>query len=163
MNDDAKDGLYKQQTAVEWLENKLAENLAKIIIDKDHILIEKLFEQAKEMEKEQIIDAHNAGKNILPPNESGQQYYNETYGSKESDGNFKQFSLYEHKETIATADTPTSFQTEITDKELEQEILNFLYCFEYEEIPHSASYKFDYEACAKALTQRFKEILKNKQ
>lgn len=35
---------------------------------------------AKQMEKEQIIDAHNAGKNILPPNESGEQYYNETYG-----------------------------------------------------------------------------------
>lgn len=54
-------------------------------------------------------------------------------------------------------------QTEISDEELEQEVLNFLYGFEYEVFPHSASYKFDYEACAKALTQRFKEILKNKQ
>lgn len=39
-----------------------------------------LFDQAKQMEKEQIIDAHNAGKNILPPNESGEQYYKEEYG-----------------------------------------------------------------------------------
>jgi hypothetical protein len=31
------------------------------------------------MEKEQIINAHDNGKNILPPNENGQQYYNETY------------------------------------------------------------------------------------
>jgi hypothetical protein len=35
-----------------------------------------------EMEKQQIIDAHNNGKNILPPNENGEQYYNETFNNK---------------------------------------------------------------------------------
>lgn len=53
-----------------------------------------------------------------------------------------------------------SSKIEILDEELEQELVGFLYGFEYEEIPNSALYKFDYDACAKALTQRFKEILK---
>jgi len=59
------------QTAVEWLVKELELEGYPYII-----------KQAKAMEKEQIIDAHNAGKNILPPNESGEQYYNETYGGK---------------------------------------------------------------------------------
>lgn len=62
-----------KQTAVEWLVDKLIK--AEFINNPDELI-----DQAKEMEKEQIIDAHNAGKNILPPNESGQQYYNEQYG-----------------------------------------------------------------------------------
>lgn len=56
------------QTAVEWLIKEL--NLEGY----DYTI-----SQAKAMEKDQIIDAHNAGKNILPPNESGEQYYNQTY------------------------------------------------------------------------------------
>jgi len=40
----------------------------------------KMLNDSKEMEKQQIIDAHNNGKNTLPPNESAEQYYNETYG-----------------------------------------------------------------------------------
>ena len=35
-----------------------------------------------ELEKQQIINAHNNGKNILPPNESGEQYYNEQFKNK---------------------------------------------------------------------------------
>lgn len=39
--------------------------------------------------------------------------------------NFKQFSLYEHKETITSADTiPTAPQTEISDEEIEKAMLD---------------------------------------
>ena len=43
------------------------------------LTIMKLINELIELEKEQIINAHNSGKNILPPNENGEQYYNETY------------------------------------------------------------------------------------
>lgn len=52
MNEDAKDGLYKQQTAVEWLEQELeayGSNTVKIYCE--------LFNKAKEMEEQQKIDA----------------------------------------------------------------------------------------------------------
>jgi uncharacterized ubiquitin-like protein YukD len=61
------------KTAIEWL-IKIYLQTKKI----DYFDIE----QAKEMEKEQIIEAHNSGKNILPPNENGEQYYNETFGGE---------------------------------------------------------------------------------
>ena len=60
-----------KQTAVEWLVEQYK---------KDGYIGIQREEQAKEMEKQQIIDGHNAGKNILPPNESGEQYYKEEYG-----------------------------------------------------------------------------------
>jgi len=59
-------------TAVEFLEEKLLE------LFENHLPFE-LLEEAKEMEKQQIINAHNSGKSILPPNESGEQYYKETF------------------------------------------------------------------------------------
>jgi len=63
-----------KQTAVEWLVEQLPMRIKNSMMDE--------IEQAKEMEKEQIIEAHNSGKNILPPNENGEQYYNETYGGE---------------------------------------------------------------------------------
>ena len=57
-----------QQTAVEWLWN---ESLKKELQASD-------FEQAKEMEKEQIIDAWIATDNELQ-RLAAEQYYNETY------------------------------------------------------------------------------------
>ena len=68
-----------------------------------------LFEQAKEMEKQQIIDAFE-----LWRTGSGEQYYNETYGSKGSD---------EHHEDNLE-EIPTSSQTEISDEEIEEASLN---------------------------------------
>lgn len=62
----------KEQTAVEWLLKNLKDKLS---IEQANAIIS----QAKAMEKEQIINAHDNGKNILPPNENGEQYYNETY------------------------------------------------------------------------------------
>ena len=106
------------QTAVEFLE--------KICNDRGYHLMEEYFEQAKEMEKQQIIDSFWNGDNTDCTSEQNskefaEKYYNETYGSKGSDENFKQFSLYEHKETITSADTITSSQTEISDEEIEKE------------------------------------------
>jgi hypothetical protein len=66
-----------KQTAVEWLIEQIRNE--KYIEDVD-------FEQAKEMEKQQIIDACNLQRNDykgMPTyNKSGEQYYNETYKSK---------------------------------------------------------------------------------
>jgi hypothetical protein len=67
-----------KQTAVEWLVDYL-KNLEKY----PYKSIQELEEQAKEMEKEQIIDAFEIGSDCiydlnLPT--SAKQYYNETYG-----------------------------------------------------------------------------------
>ena len=64
-----------KQTAVEWLEKKFYFTNGQLI-DID-------FEQAKSMEKEQIIDAHNNGHSYYE--ETGidaEQYYNETFKSE---------------------------------------------------------------------------------
>jgi hypothetical protein len=57
------------------------------------------------LEKEQIEYAWNSagGGDAY---HSGKEYYQETFISNGSD--FKQFSLYEHKDTITSADTPIS-------------------------------------------------------
>ena len=69
--------MENKQTAVEWLE----------YLHKEGILIEKSFRIAKEMEKEQIEDAFQAGKwdwheHITndEPSKDLAQYYKETYG-----------------------------------------------------------------------------------
>jgi hypothetical protein len=43
-----------KQTAVEWLEEKLKENLKHIVLNGDYVLMESIFLQAKAMEKEQM-------------------------------------------------------------------------------------------------------------
>ena len=68
----------KQQTAVEWLQEKLN----KILIDNQIQQTEHLFDQAKELEKKHIIDAHLTG--LIHPLEmeatkQAEQYYNETF------------------------------------------------------------------------------------
>jgi len=63
------------QTAVDWLmEQMLKPDMYKIWPT--------LLEQAKAMEKEQIIKAHYQGyRNFIGTTELSEQYYNETYGS----------------------------------------------------------------------------------
>jgi hypothetical protein len=56
-----------KQTAVEWLEEQYYESEGK--------LTRHDFEQAKQMEKDQIINSWVGGKGFL----NGEQYYNETY------------------------------------------------------------------------------------
>jgi TRAP-type C4-dicarboxylate transport system substrate-binding protein len=72
----------KQQTAVEWFQEQIIE----IVNGRCELSEIQIFEQAKEMENEQIIDAYRVGKiESTMPNEintTGGQYYNETYESK---------------------------------------------------------------------------------
>jgi hypothetical protein len=60
-----------KQTAIEWIQDKLPS----IFINDDNGFYRKLFEQAKAMEKEQIMDAATWG----GLHESAEQYYNKTY------------------------------------------------------------------------------------
>ena len=72
-----------QQTAVEWITERLILNeLLFFITEEEQSLFNKLVEQAKEMEKQQIINAHLTG--LIHPLEieatkQAEQYYNETY------------------------------------------------------------------------------------
>jgi hypothetical protein len=64
----------KQQTAVEWFYDEMIKFIklrSKYSTDRE------IFKQAKEMEKEQIIDACWAG------GDDGEQYYEQTYGGTE--------------------------------------------------------------------------------
>lgn len=69
-----------KQTAVEWLEEELKHIIPIIFLDK--------FNQAKEMEKQQIVDAVTFGQNnntvmIQADLEIAEQYYNETFKQQE--------------------------------------------------------------------------------
>ena len=63
-----------KQTAVEWLQ----EQLNKILIDNQIQQTLHLLEQAKEMEKQQIIDAWNSAYGG-DSSHDGDEYYNETF------------------------------------------------------------------------------------
>jgi len=79
-----------KQTAVEWLQQEiiLQTNLP---LNLENVLVfNKLIEQAKEMEKEQIRDAFNAGDldsdtyfiPFLKENDESENYYNKTFKSE---------------------------------------------------------------------------------
>jgi hypothetical protein len=72
-----------KQTAVEWLQEQLKKGVDFNPLDKNSYLdnVEKLFNQAKAMEREQIIDAYD--KNKMGRVDYGEQYYNETYKGSE--------------------------------------------------------------------------------
>jgi hypothetical protein len=63
-----------EQTAVQWLWDKLLK--AEFINDPEELL-----NQAKEMEKEQIIEAYYYDPNCDDIKDDGEQYYNETFKS----------------------------------------------------------------------------------
>ena len=67
----------EKQTAVQWLYEELWKQT-------DFSLPSNILEKAKEMEKQQIIKAHNVGsmwgfEDVL---EEGEKYYNETFKNK---------------------------------------------------------------------------------
>jgi HEPN domain-containing protein len=64
-----------KQTAVEWLEEKFTNSNADFIN-----WAEEYFEQAKEIEKQQIIDAYRNGK--TQQLENSEIYYNEKFKNK---------------------------------------------------------------------------------
>lgn len=68
--------MSKQISAIEWLIQRL-----------EHLIPNHYYpviEQAKEFEKEQIINAYYTGNDDVKdnPNREGEQYYNETFKSK---------------------------------------------------------------------------------
>ena len=65
--------MEQKQTAVEWLVDELLDG---------KLLMPSLIEQAKEMEKQQIIKAHKEGNkhNGWALRHEHEQYYNEEYG-----------------------------------------------------------------------------------
>jgi hypothetical protein len=69
-----------KQTAVEWLEKRITVGLT---YEQD-VLFEELFNQAKEMEKEQIIKAYNTSFLLRDkPYSTAEKYYNETFKQQE--------------------------------------------------------------------------------
>ena len=76
------EGVEEQLTAVQWCAGKLGDlefynsigNFTAIEYIEEKI---KIIEQAKQMEKQQIIDAYNNG-----DNRSAELYYNETFKSE---------------------------------------------------------------------------------
>ena len=74
------------KTAIQKLEEKLKENLKSIILNNDYELMDNLFTEALESEKEQIIVAHNFGYlvgedsiSIKDANKASERYYALTY------------------------------------------------------------------------------------
>jgi hypothetical protein len=67
-----------KQTAVEWLQKKLIESGISFLSEEIEYI-----NQAKEMEKEQIIDAYDTGIwDVGCRNSDSKRYYNETYGDE---------------------------------------------------------------------------------
>jgi hypothetical protein len=96
-----------KQTSIEWLFEKLWEH------QKDKLTWHSILNKAKEMEKQQITDAHIEGQRVFDKhphtqwtNNQAEQYYNETYGSKGSDDSPK----VENKDIFG----------EISDEEIEK-------------------------------------------
>ena len=78
-NADMNIGIPKKFTAVEWLSIELQKVMGTDIF---YYSIKKQVEQAKQMEKEQIITAHYQGyRNDIGTTEISEQYYNETFTS----------------------------------------------------------------------------------
>jgi serine/threonine protein phosphatase PrpC len=77
-----------KQTAVEWLHiefQKIFPKETKEMYNNNQFSYENMIEQAKQMEKEQIVDAYGQGTadeagEILDATKDAQQYYNKTYG-----------------------------------------------------------------------------------
>ncbi len=69
-----------KQTAVEWFEDQVGHSCLMALKEFNEI-----FEQAKQMEKDQICEAYAIGGSpLLGPWEFGEDYYNETYKQHES-------------------------------------------------------------------------------
>ena len=87
-----------QLSSIEWLASKLSVTFNTMYAEE--------IKQAKEMHKQEIIDFAKKCSTESAPNKYYEEIYNEIFISKGSD--FKKFSLYEHKDTITSADTQVS-------------------------------------------------------
>lgn len=68
--------MEKKQSSIEWLENQLKERYSLMNS-------EPLFEQAKQMEKEEIVDAVKYGCSDWGSAKDSEQYYNEAFGGQD--------------------------------------------------------------------------------
>lgn len=71
--------MSKKTTAVEWLQECLSIHFS----NEQKMQFEGLFQQAKEMERQQIIDAYIDGYSAEQHNADSEQYYNETFKTTE--------------------------------------------------------------------------------
>jgi len=75
--------MKNKQTAVEWLFEQVCNLDWKNLIGEKKL---EILEQAKEMEKEQMLDSYNVDNTSYYPKtereKQAEQYYNETYGGK---------------------------------------------------------------------------------
>ena len=77
-----------KKTAVEWLQEKISYTTTNGSIITYHKDMTKIFEQAKEMEKQQIVEAHGTqlkksrGVTNYEYWLNGEEYYNETFKSE---------------------------------------------------------------------------------
>lgn len=70
-----------KQTAVTWFAFQLYEEMQMI---GDGRIFDKLYNQAKQMEREQIEDAWDLSRRDIDYPSDGNQYYQQTYGKEES-------------------------------------------------------------------------------
>ncbi len=72
-----------EQTAVEWLEQKM-DGTINTMPAGNRSIVKKLLSQSKELEKQQIIDANNVGYSAgrRDISESAEEYYNRTFKNK---------------------------------------------------------------------------------
>jgi hypothetical protein len=71
--------MQTKQTAIEWLEDNLN---FEPYDEEEFISNNKIWEQAKQMEKEHIMNAFDSGEHQQGYELESEQYYNETYGEK---------------------------------------------------------------------------------
>ena len=71
-----------KQTAVEWLVEQLNEKIDFIPLDKWD-MIRDIIQQAKEMEKQQVINAFISGEHQQGYQAEAETYYNETFNANE--------------------------------------------------------------------------------
>jgi hypothetical protein len=78
------EGMEKQLTAVEWLNSEVERLTTKAGIHLSWEMMDSIIRQAKQMEKEQIMDAFNDGINdeCIGGNKLPEQYYTETFKSE---------------------------------------------------------------------------------
>jgi len=71
-----------KQTAVEWFWLNLTDDVIGDLSPEKILKIHELIEQAKAMEKEQIENAYNVGKDEYDMYRTGRNYYNGTFKSE---------------------------------------------------------------------------------
>jgi len=110
--------MEKKQTAVEWyieqeqiLGDKLSEGIIGLSLFNDEVA--KLKIQAKQMEKEQMIDAVKYGYSDWGSAKNAEQYFNETYGGAE----WQAKQMYSKEEVLNLLIEMNSWPTTFEGKE----------------------------------------------